>query len=70
MRKNAYLLAKIGADTAENKRTFAENFSKLAMDDLREQYEDEREGPPPPRPEADTVVFLFYRTVHVRAHAL
>ena len=28
MLKNAYLLAKIGADTAENERNFAENFAK------------------------------------------
>ena len=30
MLQNAYLLAKIGADTAENERKFAENFSKFA----------------------------------------
>ena len=30
MLNNAYLLAKIGADTAENKRNFAENKFKLA----------------------------------------
>ena len=30
MLKNAYLLAKIGADTAENERNFAEICQKLA----------------------------------------
>ena len=30
MLQNAYLLAKIGADTAENERTFAEILPKLA----------------------------------------
>ena len=30
MLKNAYLLAKIGADTAKNERIFAENLPKLA----------------------------------------
>ena len=29
MLKNAYLLAKIGADTAENERHFAENLPKI-----------------------------------------
>ena len=29
MLKNAYLLAKIGADTAENERNFAENLPKI-----------------------------------------
>ena len=29
MFQNAYLLAKIGADTAENERNFAENFAKI-----------------------------------------
>ena len=29
MLKNAYLLAKIGADTAENERNFAENLPKF-----------------------------------------
>ena len=29
MLKNAYLLAKIGADTAENERFFAENLPKI-----------------------------------------
>ena len=29
MLKNAYLLAKIGADTAENERYFAENLLKI-----------------------------------------
>ena len=32
MQKNAYLLAKIGADTAENERIFAENdFRKVRI---------------------------------------
>ena len=30
MLQNAYLLAKIGADTAENERNFAENSPKIA----------------------------------------
>ena len=30
MLQNAYLLAKIGADTAENERKFADNCQKLA----------------------------------------
>ena len=30
MLKNAYLLAKIGADTAENERHFAENLPKIS----------------------------------------
>ena len=30
MLQNAYLLAKIGADTADNERTLAEHFQKLA----------------------------------------
>ena len=30
MLQNAYLLAEIGADTAENERYFAENLPKLA----------------------------------------
>ena len=34
MVKNAYLLAKIGADTAENERNFAEN-GQLPTDGLR-----------------------------------
>ena len=29
MLKNAYLVAKIGADTAENERNFAENLPKI-----------------------------------------
>ena len=29
MRQNAYLLAKIGADTAENEQQFAENLPKI-----------------------------------------
>ena len=29
MLENAYLLAKIGADTAENERNFAENLPKI-----------------------------------------
>ena len=32
MLKNAYLLAKIGADTAENDRFFAENLPKIGND--------------------------------------
>ena len=40
MLKNAYLLAKIGADTAENERNFAENLPKLATT-LRVHYPSE-----------------------------
>ena len=35
MLQNAYLLAKIGADTAENERNFAEFFQKLQLPYLR-----------------------------------
>ena len=38
MLENAYLLAKIGADTAENERNFAENLPKIWQNlvDLRQ----------------------------------
>ena len=42
MLKNAYLLAKIGADTAENERNFAENLPKFC------NYPT---GPPQPGPD-------------------
>ena len=42
MLQNAYLLAKIGADTAENERNFAEICQKLATGPAKE-------GPPPAR---------------------
>ena len=34
MLQNAYLLAKIGADTAENERNFAQNLQKKRVDEL------------------------------------
>ena len=42
MLQNAYLLAKIGADTAENKQHFAENLQKLATTLSAVHPEDER----------------------------
>ena len=38
MLQNAYLLAKIGADTAENERSFAENLPKIGNSALRETF--------------------------------
>ena len=55
MLKTAYLLAKIGADTAENERKFAENYLSPAPDDLYPG-----EGPGEPRggwtPEASSLI--------------
>ena len=38
MLQNAYIRAKIGADTAENKRNFAENLLKIGNYPIRGQY--------------------------------
>ena len=39
MLQNAYLLAKIGADTAENERSFAENLPKIGNSQSRQVVE-------------------------------
>ena len=62
MLQNAYLLAKIGADTAENERNFAENLPKFAAArrmslELRErragdEYGPSSQGQPGPRSES------------------
>ncbi len=48
MLQNAYLLAKIGADTAENERSFAENLPKIGNYGLFRRAD--APGSEPPRP--------------------
>ena len=45
MLKNAYLLAKIGADTVENKQHFAENLRKLRRTAVAEARVERRPRP-------------------------
>ena len=50
MLQNAYLLAKIGADTAENARNFAENLPKIGNYPTGEVLHARRPGLRPARP--------------------
>ena len=50
MLQNAYLLAKIGADTAENERHIAENLPKIGNSPT---------GPPPEAAAAEALDLLF-----------
>ena len=56
MLQNAYLLAKIGADTAENERNFAKNWQLLRL-----VYERSGDRPPPPPSRAPRPARPVYR---------
>ena len=49
MQQNAYLLAKIGADTAENERNFANNYPLPVVREIHEDGRAEATGNPPGR---------------------